>query len=77
MGSLVGSQRNKQWIWLAIDVNTREIVGVFIGDLSRQAAKQLWQSLPAVYRIELLVKKLVKPVTLSGSTIHCVNELGA
>ena len=34
----------------AIDADTREIVGVFIGDRSRQAAKQLWQSLPGVYR---------------------------
>ena len=36
-------------IWLAIDADSREIVGVFVGDRSRQAAKRLWQSLPAVY----------------------------
>ncbi len=48
--SFVGDKQNKQWIWLALDADTREIVGVFIGDRSRQSAKQLWQSLPAVYR---------------------------
>lgn len=48
--SFVGSKQNKQWIWLAIDADSREIVGVFIGDRARQSAKQLWQSLPAVYR---------------------------
>ena len=24
---------NKQWVWLALDADTREIVGVHIGDL--------------------------------------------
>lgn len=50
MWSFVGSKKNKQWVWLALDADSREIVGVFVGDRSRQAAKQLWQSLPAVYR---------------------------
>jgi IS1 family transposase len=27
----VGFKGNKQWIWLAIDVLTKEIVGVYIG----------------------------------------------
>ena len=49
MWSFVGSKENKQWIWLAIDADSREIVGVLVGDRSRQAAKGLWQSLPAVY----------------------------
>ncbi len=50
MWSYVGSKANKQWIWLAIDATTREIVGVYIGDRSSQSAKQLWRSLPPVYR---------------------------
>ncbi len=33
-----------------MDADTREIVGVDIGDRSRQSAKRLWQSLPPVYR---------------------------
>lgn len=50
MWSYVWSKANKQWIWLAIDATTREIVGVYIGDRSGQSAKQLWRSLPPVYR---------------------------
>jgi len=49
MWSFVGSKNNQQWVWLAIDADSREIVGVFVGD-RRQSAQQLWQSLPAVYR---------------------------
>jgi IS1 family transposase len=37
-------------VWLAIDVLTREIVGVHIGDRSETGAKALWQSLPPIYR---------------------------
>ena len=48
--SFVGSKENTQWLWLAIDADSRELVGVFVGNRSRQGAKGLWQSLPAVYR---------------------------
>ena len=37
-------------MWLAIDADTREIVGVYIGTRDEAAARQLWKSLPAVYR---------------------------
>ena len=50
MWSFVGNKKNKQWIWLAIDAQTREIVGAFVGDRSRRSAKKLWLSIPAVYR---------------------------
>lgn len=48
--SFVDDKGNKQWVWLALDVATREIVGCYIGDRSAEAAMRLWQSMPAVYR---------------------------
>jgi len=50
MWSFVGDKNNKQWIWLAIDVLTKEIVGVYIGKRDEAGARGLWDSLPAVYR---------------------------
>ncbi|HIK12876.1 MAG TPA: IS1 family transposase [Oscillatoriaceae cyanobacterium M33_DOE_052] len=50
MWSFVGKKSNKQWIWLAIDVLTKEIVGVYIGSRDENGAKSLWDSLPPVYR---------------------------
>ena len=41
---------NKQWVWLAIDVATREIVGVYVGARDTTGAQGLWEALPAVYR---------------------------
>ena len=46
----MGKKSLKQWIWLAMDVNTKEIVGLYVGSRSCKAAKRLWLSLPAVYR---------------------------
>jgi len=48
--SFVDDKGNKQWVWLAIDADTREVIGCHIGDRSRASARSLWQSIPAVYR---------------------------
>ncbi len=48
--SFVDNKGNKQWVWLALDADTREIVGVHIGDRDEQAARKLWDSLPPIYR---------------------------
>ena len=48
--SFVDCKENKQWVWLAMDRETREIIGVYIGARSQEGAKQLWNSLPPVYR---------------------------
>jgi len=48
--SFVDSKQNKQWAWLAMDRETREIIGVHIGKSSAEGARQLWNSLPMVYR---------------------------
>jgi len=48
--SFVNDKGDKQWVWLAMDAQTREIIGCPISDRSRESARALWQSLPGVYR---------------------------
>jgi insertion element IS1 protein InsB len=48
--SFVDDKDQEHWIWLALDAETREIVGCYVGDRSGESALELWQSLPAVYR---------------------------
>lgn len=48
--SFVGSKRQQQWLWLALDRDTREIVGVAVGARNQATAQALWASLPPVYR---------------------------
>ena len=50
MWSFVMKKNNKVWVWLAIDIGTSEIVGVYIGSRSTKGAQGLWDSLPPVYR---------------------------
>ena len=50
MWSFVETKSNKQWIWLAIDMDSREIVGMHVGNRDRTGAKALLNSLPPMYR---------------------------
>jgi len=50
MWSFVEMKSNKKWIWLTIDVDTKKIVGVFVGSRDSEGAQGLWDSLPPVYR---------------------------
>ena len=50
MWSFVFSKKNKQWIWLAIDKDSRQIVALHIDTRDKKGAKGLWDSLPPVYR---------------------------
>jgi insertion element IS1 protein InsB len=48
--SFVGWKANKQWLWLALDRASRQVVALFIGDRSVDGALGLWQALPERYR---------------------------
>ena len=48
--SFVDHKDNKQWSWLGLDADTKEIVGVYLGARDELAAGKLWNSLPSVYR---------------------------
>ncbi len=50
MWSFVSNKGNQQWVWLFLDLETKEIVGVYVGDRIRVSARKLWLSLTPVYR---------------------------
>ena len=50
MWSFVGNKDNKQWIWLALDADRGNIIGVHVGSRDREGARALWASLPPIYR---------------------------
>ena len=50
MLSFVGKKANKQWVWIAMDVSSRQIIAFHVGDRSRVSALALWQSIPESYR---------------------------
>jgi len=46
----VKQKANKQWIWIAMDEISRQIIAFHVGDRSRESAKALWAKIPLVYR---------------------------
>lgn len=48
--SYVGSKAKKVWIWLALERQTRRIVGLAMGDRSDDTCRAMWLSLPPDYR---------------------------
>ena len=48
--SYVGNKTSKSWVWLALDVANRNLVGYTVGQRDQVGALRLWPSLPPVYR---------------------------
>jgi len=48
--SFVGKKGCQKWTWLAINRETREIVGMAVGTRTKATARKLWTALPAMYR---------------------------
>ena len=48
--SFVGKKANRQWIWIAMDADTRQIMAFYVGDRSRLCAEALWRKLPTRYQ---------------------------
>lgn len=50
MWSFVAKKSDKQWIWIALDAKTRQVIAFHVGDRSKESAKQLWHKIPETYR---------------------------
>jgi insertion element IS1 protein InsB len=48
--SFVGKKANRQWVWIAMDATTRQVIAFHVGDRSSQSATALWEKLPARYQ---------------------------
>ena len=50
--SFVGTKANRQWVWIAMDADTRQIIAFHVGDRSRQSAEALWGKIPKGYQAQ-------------------------
>ena len=50
--SFVQSKANKQWIWIAMDAKTRQIIAFHVGDRRGESGKALWAKMPMGYRAQ-------------------------
>src|SRR2546422_11577083 len=50
LSTLRQSQENRQWVWIAMDTDTRQIIAFHVGDRSRQSAEAWWEKIPTGYQ---------------------------
>ena len=50
MWSFVSKKTNKQWIWIALDSETRQVIAFYVGDRSKESANKLWNRVPEIYK---------------------------
>jgi insertion element IS1 protein InsB len=50
MAGFVQKKAHKQWIWIAMDARTGQVMAFHVGDRSRKSAKRLWAKIPQAYR---------------------------
>src|SRR5215475_1992756 len=50
MRSFVQKKAHKQWIWIAKDATTRQVIAFHVGNCSRKSAKRLWAKIPLASR---------------------------
>jgi insertion element IS1 protein InsB len=48
--SFVGNKENRQWVGIAMDATTRQVIAFYVGDRSGQSAAAWWAKIPPVYR---------------------------
>jgi IS1 family transposase len=50
LASFVQKKAHKQWVWIAMDAKTRQIIAFHVGDRSHKSAEHLWAKIPHAYR---------------------------
>ncbi|MER3465641.1 MAG: IS1 family transposase [Chitinophagaceae bacterium] len=50
MWSFVARKDNKQWVWIALETESRQVVAFYVGACSRESARHLWQRIPKSIR---------------------------
>jgi insertion element IS1 protein InsB len=50
VASFVQKKANKQWIWIAMDAKSRQVIAFYVGNRCRRSAKRLWAKIPEAYR---------------------------
>jgi insertion element IS1 protein InsB len=50
LASFVQKTAHKQWVWIAMDAKTRQVIAFHVGDRSHTSAEHLWAQIPQAYR---------------------------
>ena len=49
--SFVGSKKNRKWVWLALDITTRQVIALHVGGRGSADAKKFWEAIPEEFKV--------------------------
>ncbi len=70
--SFVGKKANRQWVWIAMDATTRQVIAFHVGDRSGQSVQTLWEKIPAVYQQHAVFIQIIMPLTKVLFPLACL-----
>jgi insertion element IS1 protein InsB len=74
----VKKKANKQWIWIAMDAQSRPVIALHVGGRSRKSAKRLWAKIPLAYRQQAMFytdQYVVYTGVIPAAQHHAISKL--
>ena len=75
MWSYVGNKQNQQWLWMVIDVKSRQILSFHVGDRSKNSGEILMKKLPEELKKSHFLHRLFLSLLRSYSKKNNIDQL--
>jgi len=49
-GVLLDQKKNRKWVWIALDIRTRQVIALHIGGRKKTDAEMLWEVIPEEFK---------------------------
>ena len=60
IGSFVRRKGRQAWVWIAVSLQSRQVLAMVVGERSAKTCRKLWERLPQAYRALLVYTDLHK-----------------
>ena len=75
MWSYVGNKQNQQWLWMVIDVKSRQILAFHIGDRSKSSGEMLMKKLPEELKKKPFFTQTISQFTSKSFQKNTIDQL--
>ena len=75
MWSYVGNKQNQQWLWMIIDVKSRQILAFHVGDRSKISGEMLMKKLPEELKKKPFFTQIITQFTTKSFQKNNIDRL--
>jgi len=75
MWSYVGNKQNQQWLWMVIDVKSRQILAFHVGDRSKISGEMLMKKLPDELKKKPFFTQIITQFTTKSFQKNNIDQL--